>query len=149
MTDIDEKIAQANQRLKAARIRVSIERRGDCAERSAPWAIACYGLRSHEVFRLDLEDFPVVRVTQGKTGARFVYPLYPEWAQRWELHKRMRCLCREIRRRCNRLRSFGGGSLGYLSEWDGNSAIARPAGRLHQFRLIRPIGTLQRVLMHE
>lgn len=40
--------------------------------------LACYGLRGHEVFRLDLVDFPVVRGLVGKTGARFIYPLYPE-----------------------------------------------------------------------
>lgn len=52
------------------------------------WAygmIATYGLRSHEVFHLDLEDFPVVRVLKGKTGERFIYPLYPEWVEQWEL----------------------------------------------------------------
>jgi len=47
--------------------------------------LATYGLRSHEVFHLDLEDFPVVRVLKGKTGERFVYPLYPEWADKWNL----------------------------------------------------------------
>lgn len=51
--------------------------------------LGAYGLRSHEVFRLDLEDFPVVRVVEGKTGARFVYPLYPEWAIAWQLHERV------------------------------------------------------------
>jgi hypothetical protein len=40
----------------------------------------CYGLRNHEVFRLDVQDFPVVRVLEGKTGSRIVLPLYPEWA---------------------------------------------------------------------
>jgi integrase len=49
--------------------------------------IATYGLRSHEVFRLNLEDFPVVRVLRGKTGERFIYPLYPEWATRWNLQE--------------------------------------------------------------
>lgn len=48
--------------------------------------LSVYGLRSHEVFRLDLEDFPVVRVLEDtKTGERFVYPLYPEWAETWKL----------------------------------------------------------------
>jgi hypothetical protein len=47
--------------------------------------LACYGVRSHEVFRLNWEDFPVVRVLSGKTGERFVYPLYPEWATQWKL----------------------------------------------------------------
>ena len=49
--------------------------------------IATYGLRSHESFHLDLEDFPVVRVLRGKTGERFIYPLYPEWAERWNLQE--------------------------------------------------------------
>jgi integrase len=47
--------------------------------------LACYGVRSHEVFRLSWEDFPVVRVLSGKTGERFIYPLYPEWAEQWKL----------------------------------------------------------------
>ncbi len=47
--------------------------------------IAAYGVRSHEAFHLDLEDFPVVRVLRGKTGERFIYPLYPEWAESWNL----------------------------------------------------------------
>ncbi len=47
--------------------------------------MAAYGLRNHEVFRLEMRDFPVARVTEGKTGDRFVYPLYPEWAQEWKL----------------------------------------------------------------
>jgi integrase len=49
--------------------------------------VACYGLRSHEAFRLDLRDFPVARVTEGKTGSRFIYPLYPEWAEEWGLNE--------------------------------------------------------------
>lgn len=48
-------------------------------------AIACYGLRNHEAFKLDMRDFPVARVLEGKTGERFIYPLYPEWAENWEL----------------------------------------------------------------
>ncbi len=58
----------------------------------SPWRwvvgmLACYGLRGHEVFRLDLADFPVVRVLAGKTGARFIYLLYPGWAESWELNQ--------------------------------------------------------------
>lgn len=49
--------------------------------------LAAYGVRSHEVFRLGWEDFPVVRVLSGKTGERFIYPLYPEWATQWELNE--------------------------------------------------------------
>jgi integrase len=52
--------------------------------------IACYGLRPHEAFRADLVDFPILRVHEvSKTGARFVYPLYPEWAVEWRLNERV------------------------------------------------------------
>lgn len=51
--------------------------------------IACYGLRPHEVFHCNLNDFPILRVEhETKTGERFVYPLYPEWATAWELQNR-------------------------------------------------------------
>lgn len=52
--------------------------------------IAAYGLRPHEVFRCELHDFPTVRVLEEtKTGARFVWPLYPEWAEAWALHEQV------------------------------------------------------------
>ncbi|NEQ46989.1 MAG: site-specific integrase [Leptolyngbya sp. SIOISBB] len=48
--------------------------------------MACYGLRNHEVFYLDLTDFPVIRVLEDtKTGSREVWPCYPEWATNWAL----------------------------------------------------------------
>ncbi|WP_244917930.1 integrase [Nostoc linckia] len=47
--------------------------------------LATYGLRNYEPFRLSMEDFPVVRVVKGKTGKRFVVPLFPEWADTWNL----------------------------------------------------------------
>ncbi|PSB32264.1 integrase [Chlorogloea sp. CCALA 695] len=53
------------------------------------WAygiLATYGLRNHELFYIDFTDFPMLRVTDGKTGSRLVYPLYPEWAEEWELN---------------------------------------------------------------
>lgn len=44
--------------------------------------MACYGLRNHEVFLLDFESIKkppgILTVTAGKTGARRVYPIYPE-----------------------------------------------------------------------
>lgn len=50
--------------------------------------IACYGLRPHEAFHLDLSEFPVLQVQEEtKTGERFVYPLYPEWAEEWHLDR--------------------------------------------------------------
>lgn len=49
-------------------------------------AIACYGLRPSEVFFLDMEEFPIIRVQESKTyQPRIVYPLYPEWAENWGL----------------------------------------------------------------
>lgn len=55
--------------------------------------MATYGLRDHEVFFTKMEwrdegtgsPFLVARVTDGKTGARDVYPFYPEWVERWHL----------------------------------------------------------------
>jgi integrase len=53
------------------------------------WLVAMlstYGLRSHEVFTLDMSEFPIIRVSEDtKTGERIVYPLYPEWADVWKL----------------------------------------------------------------
>ncbi|MEO0885209.1 MAG: integrase [Cyanobacteria bacterium J06648_10] len=51
--------------------------------------LACYGLRPHELFHCDLRDFPTVRVGRHtKTGERFIWPLYPEWADTWGLEDR-------------------------------------------------------------
>ena len=51
--------------------------------------MATYGLRNHEVFHLELDDFPIVKVLEDtKTGAREVWPCYPEWAENWELQTR-------------------------------------------------------------
>ncbi|MEO0854261.1 MAG: site-specific recombinase, partial [Cyanobacteria bacterium J06648_11] len=52
-------------------------------------AIVTYGLRNHEIFRVRLDQFPILEVSQGtKTGWRYVVPLYPEWAERWDLSDR-------------------------------------------------------------
>ncbi|MGD1899286.1 MAG: hypothetical protein ACFB16_20345 [Phormidesmis sp.] len=49
--------------------------------------LATYGLRPHELFHCDLTDFPTVRVGRHtKTGDRFIWPFYPEWADKWRLH---------------------------------------------------------------
>lgn len=48
-------------------------------------AIACLGLRPHEVFHLDLSQLPSARVLEGKTGARVVYPIYPEWVELFKM----------------------------------------------------------------
>lgn len=47
--------------------------------------MAAYGLRNHEVWMLSLAEFPIIHVEQGKTGSRRVIPLYPEWANEWNL----------------------------------------------------------------
>jgi hypothetical protein len=48
--------------------------------------VACYGLRPHEAFHLNLSEFPIVEVDEEtKTGRRIVYPLYPERAEAWQL----------------------------------------------------------------
>lgn len=51
--------------------------------------MSAYGLRPHECWHCDLLEFPKV-IVEGdtKTGARFLWPLYPEWAERWQLNKR-------------------------------------------------------------
>jgi integrase len=55
--------------------------------------MACYGLRNHELFHIDLErlkESPVLSLTEnlyggGKTGARRVWACYPEWWDKWHL----------------------------------------------------------------
>jgi integrase len=48
--------------------------------------LAVYGLRPHELFRLDLSRFPDVRTLPNtKTGERVVPPIYPKWVDRFEL----------------------------------------------------------------
>ncbi len=52
--------------------------------------LATYGLRNHEVFRLDLGAIArgdyIVNVGQNsKTGARSVWPCYPEWFSEFDL----------------------------------------------------------------
>ena len=52
--------------------------------------LATYGLRNHEVFRLDLRSLKkgdrAIRVNENsKTGSRLVYPYYPEWFDEFDL----------------------------------------------------------------
>lgn len=56
------------------------------------WAygmLATYGLRPHELFHLGVdklrEGFGILNVLDGKTGARQVWPCYPEWVDQFEL----------------------------------------------------------------
>lgn len=47
--------------------------------------LATYGLRPHEVFHLAFESMPILDVLDGKTGARKVWPCYPEWVGQFDL----------------------------------------------------------------
>jgi integrase len=47
--------------------------------------LATYGLRPHEVFNLNLDDLPILTITDGKTGARRVWACYPEWVDLFQL----------------------------------------------------------------
>lgn len=66
--------------------------RGQIADPGWRWAygmLAAYGLRPHELFQLDIGDWPTVRVHEAtKTGERFCWPLHPEWVDAWELSAR-------------------------------------------------------------
>ncbi|MBD2743688.1 site-specific integrase [Coleofasciculus sp. FACHB-1120] len=53
--------------------------------------IATYGLRPHEAFHLDYNEIKagsqVISVLGGKTGARRVWPCYPEWHDQFEIEQ--------------------------------------------------------------
>lgn len=52
------------------------------------WAfgiLATYGIRPGELLTLDFDDFPILNITGGKTGDRRVYPIYPEWFERFSV----------------------------------------------------------------
>jgi integrase len=66
------------------------------ADRSWQWiygSMAAYGLRNHEAYFLDFEDYPVAYVNRGKTSERYIWPLYPEWADHWQLINILRPPC--------------------------------------------------------
>lgn len=52
--------------------------------------LATYGLRPSEIFSLDLARYggEILHVSDGKTGARDVWPLYPEWVELFRLTER-------------------------------------------------------------
>lgn len=55
--------------------------------------IATFGLRGHEVFYLDTSDFEqgqtsIIRVLEGKTGRRLIWPFYPEWIDEFGLRQK-------------------------------------------------------------
>jgi integrase len=51
--------------------------------------IACYGLRNHEPFYVDPESLAqspgIIKISDGKTGPRSIFPLHPEWWEQWQL----------------------------------------------------------------
>lgn len=53
--------------------------------------LACYGLRPHEVFSINLDRLQskdyCLEVTDGKTGPRIVYPLPVSWWNEWRLYE--------------------------------------------------------------
>ncbi|MEL6261948.1 MAG: integrase [Cyanobacteria bacterium J06623_5] len=64
--------------------------------------MSVYGLRPHELFHCNLDDFPTVRIASAtKTGDRFVWPLYPEWAEAWGLQFRQLPALRNIEQLTN------------------------------------------------
>lgn len=78
--------------------------------------MACYGLRNHEVFHLDLLEFPNIFVGAAtKTGRRFVYCPDPSWLDRWGLQDRKLPPLDEIRK-------------ANPTEWD-NARLGRKVGR--------------------
>lgn len=65
--------------------------------------MAAYGLRPHEVFVLELSEFPTIWVEDpAKTGKRFVYPVPQDWAIEWCLNERSLPRLQELRKE-NRL----------------------------------------------
>ena len=72
---------------------------GICQIRNPKWRWvagmgATYGLRPHEIFHLDTQELEaggnMITVLRGKTGARKVPPLYPEWIEQFNLrHKQL------------------------------------------------------------
>jgi integrase len=52
------------------------------------WAygiLATYGIRPSELAFLNFDDMPILNITDGKTGDRRVYPIYPEWVEIFDL----------------------------------------------------------------
>ncbi|MEM9926761.1 MAG: site-specific integrase [Cyanobacteria bacterium P01_D01_bin.50] len=51
--------------------------------------LSAYGLRNHEVFLINFDSLSrgdsLLKVNKGKTGFRFVYPIYPEWFFKFDL----------------------------------------------------------------
>lgn len=72
----DEKILQCYEYLKKS------------AQRWSYGILATYGLRPHELYHLDLENYSgdILRVGKDtKTGTRLVWPVYPEWVEHFNL----------------------------------------------------------------
>jgi integrase len=53
-------------------------------------AIAVYGLRNHEVFKLDFHAIvhdKIAIVHEGKTGYRRIFPIHPEWYELFQINE--------------------------------------------------------------
>lgn len=60
------------------------------AWRNAYALMATFGIRPHEVGRLDLSELPILRVLENtKTGSRMVRPLHPHWIEKFGITKAM------------------------------------------------------------
>jgi integrase len=70
------------------KIALTVESIGQPGWRWLVGMLAAYGLRPHEIFDIDMSEFPAVRIAKDtKTGERLVYPLYPQWGTSWKLDK--------------------------------------------------------------
>jgi integrase len=63
------------------------------------WAygvLATYGLRPHEIFFCEISPEPphILKVSQGKTGSREVYPYHNYWAANWRLYEMHKPQCK-------------------------------------------------------
>lgn len=90
--DIDDSIGNYSPTRVLPRSLPTDEAIADCFARieNPQWqwvygVIAAYGLRDHEAFFLDMAKFPIAQVLQGKTGYRQCWPLWPTWAEEWNL----------------------------------------------------------------
>lgn len=105
------------------------------------WAfgmIAAYGLRPHEVFTCKFDRYPRLRVSAGKTGARLVYPLLPEWPDLFGLKVR----------RCPNCSGHRNADLGHrVSRAFQRMAIDFPPYSLRHAYAVRGIGRISEAMM--
>ncbi|MEM7555563.1 MAG: integrase [Cyanobacteria bacterium P01_A01_bin.84] len=81
--------------------------------------MAVYGLRNHEVFFCEVEDIEkfTLKISEGKTGPRRVYPLNIDWITKWEIFKHFKIPspARNYRESGNKInRAFKNRSVGFV-----------------------------------